>query len=119
MDSLRRLIALPVNSMLNKEADNAILTISELQNCKNFLAELESDCLINVYPNPAVDRIYIHIPEKQNFELQIFNILGECIVQKELSSGSNKIDISSLAKGIYVVQLTSANRTFQQKLIKA
>jgi hypothetical protein len=89
-----------------------------LQYCRNTLIELESDCLIKVYPNPALLRIYVHIPEKQNFKIRILNMIGECVIQKELRSSMNEIDISSLAKGIYIIQLINANRTFKQKLIK-
>jgi hypothetical protein len=118
LDSLRQLTALPVNSMLEKETFNATFALSELEYCRNSLFVFESDCLINVYPNPAVDRIYIHIPERQDFEIRIFNIIGECVLQRELSSGSNTVDISKFKKGIYIIQLFSANRNIQQKLIK-
>ena len=118
MDSLRELADLPVYSMIKKEADNATIALNKLENCKNSMIVLESDCLINIFPNPAANRIYIHIPEKQDFNMRIFNIIGECVMQREMHYGSNEINIISLKKGIYVIQLTSVNRTFQQKLIK-
>lgn len=118
LDSLRQLEALPNNSMIKKEADNAVFALSELKNCKNSLMKLESDCLIKIYPNPAVNRIYIHIPEKQNFEMRIINIIGACVLQKKLNSDVNEINISSLTKGIYVIQLISTFRTIKEKLIK-
>ena len=92
--------------------------LSELKNCKNSLMKLETDCLIKIYPNPALNRIYIYIPEKQNFEMRVINIIGECALQIKLNSGANEINISSLTKGIYVIQLKSAFRTIQEKLIK-
>jgi len=73
---------------------------------------------IAVYPNPAADRVFINIKEKQDMIVQIYNVVGECVLQRELNNGSNEIEISSLSKGIYVIQLTGADGTIQQKLIK-
>ena len=44
--------------------------------------------------------------------------LGECVYKNELQTNTNEIDISSLAKGIYVVLFTRNNFTAQQKFIK-
>ena len=73
---------------------------------------------INLYPNPAIDRVYINNTETKNAKIHIYNMTGESVLQRELSSGTNEIDISSLTSGIYVVRLTGANGTYQQKLIK-
>ena len=73
---------------------------------------------IQIYPNPATEKLTIAYNEKQNINLQIYNTIGECVMQKQLANNTNEIDISSLAKGIYVVRITGTNGTFQQKLIK-
>jgi len=71
-----------------------------------------------VYPNPASDRVFINYNERQDIKIQIYNVIGGCLQQRELCSGTNEIDISSLMKGIYVIKLTGANWTGQKKLIK-
>lgn len=118
LDSLHLLATLPINSLINKEANNAIYALSELENCKNSLIMLESFGLFNIYPNPFVDIINIYYAEKRNFKIQIFNTIGECVLQKEFSSRTNEIDVSSLARGVYIIRLIAAKRTYQQKLIK-
>ena len=71
-----------------------------------------------IYPNPATDRVYIDCAVRQNMKVQVYNVIGECVLQRELSSSTNDIDISSLSKGIYVIKLTGANWTVQRKLTK-
>lgn len=73
---------------------------------------------LNIYPNPAIDLVYINCAEKQNLKMQIYNVVGECVLQRELNSGTNNIDISSLSKGIYIIKLTATNWTIQRKLTK-
>jgi uncharacterized protein (TIGR02145 family) len=73
---------------------------------------------IKIYPNPSINKTYINCAEIQNIKMQIYNMVGECVLQRELSSGTNEIDISSLSKGIYIIQLTGADKIIRQKLIK-
>jgi pyruvate dehydrogenase complex dehydrogenase (E1) component len=60
-----------------------------------------------VYPNPALDRIFVDLKDKDNavYYITVYNSLGHTVLmlpQPELSKG---IDISAFAKGIYFVQL--------------
>ena len=76
---------------------------------------------IQIYPNPAIDIIHINFvesPASWAVNLQIYNIIGECVLQNELSNKTNEIDISSLSKGIYVIQIKTSDKTIQRKLIK-
>jgi uncharacterized protein (TIGR02145 family) len=73
---------------------------------------------VKIFPNPALDKIYINCAEKQYLKIQIYNLIGECILQKELNSNTNEIDINSLSKGVYVVKITGDNWSIQRKLIK-
>jgi uncharacterized protein (TIGR02145 family) len=73
---------------------------------------------INIYPNPAIDHVIIDCGEKQNIGISIYNIVGKLLFQKESKSSSNEIDIGSLSKGIYVIQITGSDWTVKRKLIK-
>lgn len=73
---------------------------------------------IQIYPNPATDVVYINIKEARNTTIQIYNILGECVYQSQSNKNNNAINISILAKGIYILQLTDSENSIQKKLIK-
>lgn len=80
--------------------------------------ENQDNIKMHIFPNPAIDRFSIDCFERQNVKMQVYNTIGARVLQSELTSGSNDIDISSLSKGIYVIRLTGENWTEVQKLTK-
>ena len=61
---------------------------------------------LSVYPNPATDYITVSFPNMKNGKLCVYNIVGEQILSRELASETSKINVSGLAKGIYMVRVT-------------
>lgn len=80
--------------------------------------EINGDMEMEIYPNPALDKIYIDFADKKKLKMQVYNIVGECVLQKNLNNNTNEVDISSLAKGIYILKFTSPKGTLEKKLIK-
>ncbi len=74
--------------------------------------------LVTIYPNPANDKLTIDCAENKKTKIQGYNMLGKCVLQGELSSGTNEIDVSSLSKGVYIIKMTGTDWTVQRKLIK-
>lgn len=83
-----------------------------------IIKNINYDDNIKIYPNPANYKIIIDCLVNQKTKLQIYNMLGECILQRELYDKTSKVDINSLADGIYIIKLTGNNWTVQRKLIK-
>jgi len=73
---------------------------------------------IQIYPNPAIDRVYINYTETENAKMQLYDMIGKCVFESDLTNGTNDIDISSLLKGIYIIKLTGTDWTVQRKLTK-
>lgn len=73
---------------------------------------------MEIYPNPAIDRVTIDCTERKSLKIQVYNIIGECVLHSDLTSGTNMIDISSLTSGIYMIRLTGTDGIIQRKLIK-
>ena len=59
---------------------------------------------INVYPNPATSYLIIDAVPMQ-VEVQLTDLLGQCIQKKRLQAGRNQMDISSLAAGVYLLHI--------------
>jgi len=89
-----------------------------LKNTKTQIDEHDYNGRIDLFPNPATDKIYVICSTIQNLKMQVYNTVGQCVLQRELNAQTNEIDISSLTKGIYILKLTSPNGTFEKKLIK-
>ena len=70
---------------------------------------------IIIYPNPSFDKINIAGLTKSS-EIKIYNINGQLI--KSFQQVNNAIDISELNAGVYIINLTSNDKTFVRKLIK-
>jgi len=73
---------------------------------------------INFFPNPATERIYLNNSENQNIVVNVYNLIGDCVLQKKINHSNAEININSLLKGLYIIELTNENFTVQSKLIK-
>jgi len=74
-----------------------------------------------IYPNPVQDRIFFQNHAKNNdLDVTIFDVLGKVVKQERLTRATiiNGVEVSSLKRGIYLVQVDNGNSTFTQKLIK-
>jgi uncharacterized protein (TIGR02145 family) len=80
--------------------------------------EINENEKINIYPNPAKEKIYVNCAIKQNLEVRVYNTIGQCVLQRELNKQTTDIDIGSLTKGIYILKLTSPKGTIEKKIIK-
>ncbi len=93
------------------DALNALLTIG--------IEEQMLDTNFALYPNPVTTEINISFPKNsENAEFTLFNILGKRILQANISTLKNRIDVSGLASGMYIASITSNNKTTSYKIIK-
>ncbi len=80
------------------------------------------DETITLYPNPAKSEVTVGFPLNYigQKNLTIYDLSGKLLITKQFETDYNyeKIDISSLASGYYIVQLQSANgKVSRQKLL--
>jgi hypothetical protein len=77
--------------------------------------------LINVYPNPSSNRLYINVAENgnDNYGCRIYNMQGtECLSVNLISDSGEGIDISRLTEGIYQLVISHENRLYSSKFLK-
>jgi outer membrane protein assembly factor BamB len=89
------------------------------QSCSQVLAVNEnaiSEGVISIYPNPATDRIQISGAE--NGLISVYALNGTLLYNQLNQSKSIEIDISFLASGIYLIEVSTADGIERQKLIK-
>ena len=68
-------------------------------------------------PNPSKD--FINLSAANNIEsVKVFNLLGQKMISKELNSNSETVDISNLAKGVYLMNVTIDGSKGSFKIIK-
>ncbi len=81
----------------------------------NEREEIEEDLDISLFPNPTVDELYFQNRNNQAFDISILNSSGQLVMRERNFRQHNKIDISNLASGSYVVYLRTPDG---QKRIK-
>jgi len=72
------------------------------------------DCF-KFYPNPASD--FITILSKETGQLKLYSTQGLLLKEANISIGSNRIELSTLAKGLYFIEFASGNSRFVRSLI--
>lgn len=75
---------------------------------------------ISIYPNPSsINRITITIPNGLNVKsITLYSILGSKIYhQKDVKSTSNKVRITDLKSGIYILKIADGNNYLTKKII--
>jgi CubicO group peptidase (beta-lactamase class C family) len=70
---------------------------------------------INIYPNPAADEINIELPSRDQFQVVISNMQGQIIIQK---NNQQKMDISGLESGFYMMTIIQGKSRVSKKMIK-
>ncbi|SHG70358.1 T9SS type A sorting domain-containing protein [Winogradskyella jejuensis] len=92
-------------------------TPNEINVVKNSTLSIESDFLNNtlsIYPNPTTDNITISSSTSIN-SISVFNLLGQQVIN---TSQTEKIDISHLESGIYLVKLKTESGEQTKRIIK-
>jgi hypothetical protein len=75
-----------------------------------------NESIFTVYPNPTKDKLTIESLQKST--LEILNLQGQKILQRQLQQEKTDIDISGLAKGIYILRLNNNKKTEVTKILK-
>lgn len=84
--------------------------------------DLSKDLQFSAYPNPIKgESINLRMDvQNQNVNVKLYNITGKLIqeVQFESFNKSERIQLPNLAKGIYLLNVTTENSTFTKKIVK-
>jgi hypothetical protein len=113
-----------VYSVTVTDANNAIATASFTLYVKAL--NISENTLLNtkVYPNPFNTSFTVEFSMDENAKISIINALGQVLTPEFtiFTSVNNKqmftINTTSFEKGIYFIQLKTANNSFVKKLIK-
>jgi len=71
---------------------------------------------VTIYPNPFISSIDIRIndaSEMINYELKIYNILGEEVINTRLTKDITTLKTNNLPSGIYMYEVNNNNKTIQ------
>ena len=73
---------------------------------------------LNVYPNPSNGIYQIENTQAKDFEISVFNLLGEQLMKTVNTRDNYTLDITGLDNGVYFLQVISDNQKKTISLIK-
>jgi hypothetical protein len=100
-----------------KKDDMLTHVTSSLLGCYQSFYSVEKEQVnpITIYPNPASNDLHIKIDD-ENFadnKLRIIDQIGHVVYSSSIKSDNEKIPVSHLSSGVYILQYISADKIFQ------
>ena len=78
-------------------------------NVKNSSDVNENSIAANIFPNPTNGNITIQAAQMQR--ITVVNALGQVMLDNEVDSDSETLDMSQFGTGVYVVRIVTSNGT--------
>ncbi len=73
---------------------------------ENLLVEQNKHEQWKVYPNPVKDILSVEFPTAvQESTLEVLNLLGQKVMEFDLTSGTESLDVSGLRPGVYLLKI--------------
>lgn len=111
-------VASPGNQMLNAgTGTDALGNIDTANDCSVASVKDISFYNIDVYPNPASNVINVR-SEFTIDNLSVLDLMGRTVKQQISNNKEFSLDVSDLAKGVYLVKLSSGEKEAVTKFIK-
>jgi hypothetical protein len=51
-------------------------------------------------------------------KVEVYNLVGQCLLRKDVSEGNAVIDMSTLQNGVYMVKVSANSGSVMQKVVK-
>jgi hypothetical protein len=96
------------------------ITYGSLSNCTlvGITDVPKPDINIKIYPIPFANEITILNDNKQSFQLEVTNILGEKVFQTKINQGENHISLKDFSGNTFILRFISKNEVYTKKIIR-
>ncbi len=75
------------------------------------VAELGSDALMQVYPQPATDVLHVNTLAQGTEAILVMDLAGRNVFQGTINNGTATINVGAWPAGLYILQTTNTRRT--------
>jgi len=117
MDSTDNTIYVEVTENGCTSSDTLVITVMDDNSINNTLNNVN----INIYPNPSNGQFTLAIAGMTGeFDMAIINLAGQVVYTNTLTATMNfntKVDVRTLAKGVYYIKLSNNDGVKTSKLI--
>jgi hypothetical protein len=77
----------------------------------NYIADLGVD----IYPVPSNDKLNIKLSSSKPANMQIINIKGQVLLDRQLKNQVETVDVSEFEKGMYIIRIIMNDNSFVKK----
>lgn len=78
-----------------------------------------SDPIVKINPNPATNILNVSVPGiTEKSELQVMDARGKLVIKRKIKNNLEQVDISGLARGLYIIITTDGKNRSINKFIK-
>jgi uncharacterized repeat protein (TIGR02543 family) len=77
-------------------------------------ADLEES--VSVYPNPVSDKVYFTSKDKEISTVELTDLSGKVVYSSNVKQQSGNIDLSSIAKGVYLMIINIESNSITKKI---
>lgn len=71
---------------------------------------------VRLYPNPTSGLVTVEVEALNS--LGLYNLQGQCLMQKSAENGKATLDMNSLQNGIYMIKVETRNGSMMQRVVK-
>lgn len=104
-------LAIVGNDTLISQAVNVFVQIC------NGVNDVEEQIIFTMYPNPTTNQLFIETNGVAVTEINIYNTSGNLVSQTKQQL-NNYIDVSQLARGVYVTEIKTKGASVQRRWVK-
>ena len=73
---------------------------------------------ISVFPNPVQEELFIEKHTGEDLMAFVFDVSGEMQLSFKLTTNQHRVRVDQLKAGVYILQLNSADKSYQTKFIR-
>jgi len=104
-----------------QKSPNAIISVTVVPQGSVGIVKNEISDKIKIYPNPAIDKLIIDLPQLKNLQnttISIYDMQGKLLLQQAITKQQTEFNIAQFARGIYVVKVYNDSNAFISKFVK-
>jgi hypothetical protein len=102
--------------------DEMILAINDMAYCPGFISVQEENRqtkISSVYPNPAKNTLSVvmNVPAGESTVIKLYDLEGRIVFEYRGLNSISVIDVSTFAKGVYVLECIGESQTVRHRVI--
>ena len=81
------------------------------------VTENSEEIKFNFFPNPVAEQLSITMADRNNYTISISDLSGRSVLRKEYTEKEMTIDLSEIDKGVYLLNIKTAQSSVSRRLV--